>query len=531
MRKVIIILLAVFVLSSCFSPWEGDKPDSGSITVGIGSSAGGRSVEWAPDESTYKSWNHEIIVRSKNSSAIYEGEITPSASIFSLTFDNIPNGSYDVEVWARSPSAAGNDLMAVGRTSVTVAGSAINANVQMRPPVYIPPNQYAQNRYIYWDGEPFTAEIHPLIIENYDFLTMGLTNSGFAPMETHLPPFSSSNIPFSLSLVSASDYGDNIYIELLCIGYTNPLKSNVIKLWRPIDNSTIPSGLTLLNDYIVTDDLTLTLWAPKDLASSCTFDGNGKTISIDSFSIASILQIGLFGTNNGTIKNIKFNSDVSLSGSFSGFGTAAGMNNGTIENVSNMADIIIDTSSALCVGGIAGTNNGIIKNCYYDGDIDVTESVVSPFIQTGGIAGRNDNQILNCWASGSKVSINSLAFNNMGGIAGSSSDLIENCVALQTELELVTGSGDIARIATANGSLYSNNYVNEDMILNYNGSHAVAGPGPENDESTPLSSMGNVTWWMTSGVGWANASIDAWGGTEDKPWMWGSGRPVLWFEN
>ena len=93
-------------------------------------------------------------------------------------------------------------------------------------------------------------------------------------------------------------------------------------------------------------------------------------------------KIGLFGYNEGTIKNLGLvNNKIKaekVSGNCNVFvGGIAGQNQGTIEKCYNQGNI----SNNFIIGGISGRNNGTITSCYNLGNISGSARLV------GGISG------------------------------------------------------------------------------------------------------------------------------------------------
>lgn len=133
-----------------------------------------------------------------------------------------------------------------------------------------------------------------------------------------------------------------------------------------------------------------------------TFDGGGHTITFH-FTVDGDLDepMGLFGTNNGTVKNLDISDDSSIDVTVTvhrAVGVIAGENAGTIENCRNggtVSDKVSESHSSYAFGGIAGFNAGTITNCYNTGSISGTHS--------GGIAGDNHDAgtITNCYNTGS----------------------------------------------------------------------------------------------------------------------------------
>lgn len=132
-------------------------------------------------------------------------------------------------------------------------------------------------------------------------------------------------------------------------------------------------------------DITVDNWSPMavyegsfDDAYGGVFDGNGKTITFNSFVPDQRYQ-GLFVYNRGLVKNL------TIKGRLQAQEYAAGVvaiNHGTIDNCHNYANIdtTMDVSFA---GGIVGSNYGTITNSQNHGSI----TTVSKGSSIGGIAG------------------------------------------------------------------------------------------------------------------------------------------------
>ncbi|MCR4920500.1 MAG: hypothetical protein K5945_02160 [Bacteroidaceae bacterium] len=121
-----------------------------------------------------------------------------------------------------------------------------------------------------------------------------------------------------------------------------------------------------------------------------TFDGNGNSIKSPQIQLASTPYQGIFGYNNGIIKNLKVTDPYILGGDCTG--GIAGYNAGVIENcrVDNQRGILYGENDHSCYGGIVGYNvyGGNVGYCLYLGRIvDGTEFV-------GAIAGKNNEGAL-----------------------------------------------------------------------------------------------------------------------------------------
>ena len=345
--------------------------------------------------------------------------------------------------------------------------------------------------------------------------------------------------------ITPADVDCTIHVEVI-IDSIN-FGSNEVEVWRKIDDETdmislpIPS-VRLAANYILTDHINLTsAWVPRYLDTGYTFDGNGKTITFNA-GIAGSSHFGLFTDNEGTIQNLRLASaspliySIGSSTNYTGAVAAVNQSTGIIKNVCSTVsfNVTITTSSSFnSIGGITGSNSGIIENCYVVADIKITPQGTDPGY-AGGIAGDQGvvtALISNCWASGT-VEVNSYDPNScVGGIAGDfGMGQISNCVALQGSLIQGTVLGFTNRIAVGVTG-FLNNYANSGMMFS---SFSVL-PFPAPSGTVTDEDGGDVTlpasddWWKTSGVGWDTVGV--WGGAdEDHPWVWGSGRPKLWFE-
>ena len=117
-----------------------------------------------------------------------------------------------------------------------------------------------------------------------------------------------------------------------------------------------------------------------------------------------VLIVGLFGTNMGTIKNLK-------------------MENINLNSTTNNMHILI--------GAIAGRNSGNIENCSSTGNININANGVKS-IFAGGISGQGDssgieNSINKCYSSANiKINVNNINITNVAGIGNIGGMLIKN---------------------------------------------------------------------------------------------------------
>ena len=161
-------------------------------------------------------------------------------------------------------------------------------------------------------------------------------------------------------------------------------------------------------------------WTPIGNSSnkfSDTFDGQGHTVSGVYINSENKYQ-GLFGHNEGTIKNIGVTESY-IKGEYS-VGGVCGLNNtlrGTISNCYNSGAI----SGNEEVGGVCGGNysGSTISNCYNSGPINGT----GEYTIAGGVCGENNGTISNSYNSGTVI-----GNCYVGGVCGSDSyGTISNC--------------------------------------------------------------------------------------------------------
>ena len=170
---------------------------------------------------------------------------------------------------------------------------------------------------------------------------------------------------------------------------------------------------------------------------SGTFDGQGHTVSGIYNNSENYCQ-GLFGYNNGTIKNVGVTESY-IEGS-SIVGGVCGENRGTISNCYNSGTV----SGDYYVGGVCGyNNNGTISDCYNSG----TVNGIGENSDVGGVCGYNmHGMISNCYNSGT---VNG---RYIGGVCGYNySGSISYCY----NSGIVSGTGEES---TSVGGVCGNNY-------------------------------------------------------------------------
>lgn len=265
------------------------------------------------------------------------------------------------------------------------------------------------------------------------------------------------------------------------------------------DSNILSYNFALKNDINATDVSDYQAIGSGDRAFTGKFDGRGNRIiglNVDNTNNHTATDnVGVFGVNEGTIKNLKV-----YSSTFKGYdnvGAIAGTNNGTIDNVTTLGNTVealgskysndkLDTSKVGAAGGVVGTNNGTVDNATSRDSVIAGKDANSGGALTtaGGIAGINTGLVSNSQshsaviASGSKdntyslggiVGVNtasdkgldnvnaygvtgsSILVDNTGGIAGLNSGTLNDAY----NESIVKGSSNVGGIAGTNSGKIS----------------------------------------------------------------------------
>lgn len=248
------------------------------------------------------------------------------------------------------------------------------------------------------------------------------------------------------------------------------------------------------NAYVkLADNSNITItdsWTPIGNAEnkfSGVFDGNGKTITFSTVTDGD--YVGLFGINEGTIKNVKIVGTISTNTELAFVGGVAGLNRGTITNCTNSATISA-TGANSYAGGIAGVmQNGTIESCKNSGDVTVTVSnnnsndVTDHEASAGGIVAFNYNGTVKKCENTATIT-NDETHGYTGGIVGNNDGTINNCL----------NNGTVSNDAAADyvGGIAGNLFTNSDTgstakisnSLNTNDSGKVVGSNGINESNT-----------------------------------------------
>ncbi len=217
-----------------------------------------------------------------------------------------------------------------------------------------------------------------------------------------------------------------------------------------------------------------------------SFEGNNHTVTGLTIRRSSEVDVGLFGSNEGTIKNIRIRnatisgqlsvggiaatsqgivSNVNVSGTIDGseqVGRVVGLNQGGTVTDAFAAGPITGSGD---VGGLVGSNAGAIQNATASGSVNGNEFV-------GGLTGFNSGTIKNVTTSG-----NTTGSNFIGGLAGSNDG---------GTIRRATVSGDVVGSAGVGGIVGNNigTIQNTTVSGSVSGNNAVGGLAGISDNST-----------------------------------------------
>lgn len=236
-------------------------------------------------------------------------------------------------------------------------------------------------------------------------------------------------------------------------------------------------------------------WTPignADHKFTGVFDGNGQTITFNNIAVANNGYVGLFGINEGTIKNVTVAGSISSSTEKAFVGGVAGLNRGTIINCTNSAEISATDANSYA-GGIAGVMQyGTIETCTNSGNVSVrvsdtaTGDITNHEASAGGIVAFNYNGTVKKSTNTGNIENND-SHGYTGGIVGNNDGVIDNC--LNSENTTITNTNAPSYVGGIAGNLFTNNATGSTATisncLNTNASGKILGSnGIETKEGT-----------------------------------------------
>ena len=207
----------------------------------------------------------------------------------------------------------------------------------------------------------------------------------------------------------------------------------------------------LQNDIVVSARHWTPIGANGKTTFKSTFDGNGYTISGLQLSNHYYDDIGLFGINEGTIKNLR------VEAIFDGehkIGALCAENYGTIDNCSSSGLIMSSTIDQYEAGGLVGYNAGTISFSYSNA------TVTTAAAYAGGLVGKNHSggTIQCCYATGR------VAGSYAGGLVGHNLSQDRNKPA---RIQNAYAIGKVTGTNYAGGLIGFNQYGNGNTLVEY----------------------------------------------------------------
>jgi hypothetical protein len=293
--------------------------------------------------------------------------------------------------------------------------------------------------------------------------------------------------------------------------------------------------------YLLTANLTLSDWVPlgKDASNAFfgTFDGNNKTITLQSFAASALSgtnYLGIFGYAKGTdaeskaeLKNLVIvseASDVTITSSSGNknAGLLAGYaENAEISGITLSGSLGLTTTRRIYAGGVVGysATNTSITDCHNTANITAAVTAAQD-VYCGGITGYlavasgGSSKIENCSSTGD-ITASTANEAYAGGIAGitvasgGAPNWIKGCMAGGNISGTTTGSGYNAYVGGIAGmnrtdSLISQSYFNgtvteSDTNGTASGAGGIAGSNTQGGRIEDCWSHGTVTGFNNAG--------------------------------
>jgi hypothetical protein len=300
--------------------------------------------------------------------------------------------------------------------------------------------------------------------------------------------------------------------------------------------------------YKLTSNITLNNWTPIGGTFTGTFDGNGKTITInqfdpDAFPSAVTSYTGLFSQTSGAeIKDLEVNLIVNQTintsaytriAGISGFDKGSDFSRVAVTGNMNITVNQSGTGRAFLAGIAAAVNAGTtIKDCYCD--VNLTLDTNDNLTRVGGITNINEAAsssdtvaILNCFYAGS-INVDTSRGTNyayIGGILGSTHTIvtttIDNCAVVSPSIIYTTTSsyGYVRRIVSETSTLLtlSNCVANSGMTLTRNGTAVTITSNPSGIDGENKTAAQLATQSTYAGMGWDFVNV----------WQMGANWPEL----
>jgi len=202
------------------------------------------------------------------------------------------------------------------------------------------------------------------------------------------------------------------------------------------------------------------------------FDGLGHVISNLKVNFSSNNYIGLFGINNGTIRNVGLAGNSITGASYVGGLVGLNYGSGTVSNSFASGSVVYSYGKA---GGLVGENYGVINNSFATGTVQSVGNALAQIQTIGGLVGQNYGTVSNSHAStnvngqqyvGGLVGRNSINGNGIWGFLGqATAGKISNSYATGT----VTAGLYSGGLAGINYGTISGSYAGAQVVSNTSG--------------------------------------------------------------
>ena len=266
-------------------------------------------------------------------------------------------------------------------------------------------------------------------------------------MKTNQQPISSPIKPSPVLALSQFNSGNGTKVDPYEIFTINQLKTFRSNLSAYNSFFRLSSNLTFQpSDY----DDSAKGWLPIGNATNQftgSFDGMGFTIRNLWVNRTTEDYIGLFGFNNGIIKNLRLDGIEVLVGIRGG--GLVGYNEGVVSNV-NTTSTVISTGESGIAGGVIGENRGNVTKLSSFATVMTTGSSGT----TGGLIGRNRGKVIDSSASGS-VTAN---YKATGGLIGENFGYVNTSYSI-SDVSVSGENGDAGGLVGQNSGTLHETYA------------------------------------------------------------------------
>ena len=265
-------------------------------------------------------------------------------------------------------------------------------------------------------------------------------------------------------------------------------------------------------------------------------DGQNYTISGLTINSSTGSNVGLIGTNNGTIENLTL-SGGSVTSNASNVGALAGTNNGTVSNVSSSINVTGGTKGTQWVAGLVADNYGSVLDSSTSGtvsggtstwervggvvatnELGATVNSTSSATVTGGRSGWNDvggvvatnyGSVGDLSSTGTVISDGGSGSYNIGGVVGINWGTIGSSTSSATLVDRTGASGWFGLVAGTNEGSIEGVIVTGSIFGTNNGGSVVIGlvAGTNSGTIDSSAAYGSVTGGNFTSTGFPSQTL------------------------